>query len=334
MSPSSELTSSQKIGLWIFAALSGLAILAGGMVTGIWMIVQDKPITEALLVMAVPFVGIILLVAIASAIYSSVARGAEAAHLAVEGLRQRIITFLGIALFIGLVGVLFIAGFGDKDIPGGLLTLVSTIAGGLIGVLVPSAVPVLFPGAAPVVTAISARDGSVAGGTPVTITGTGFEGATAVHIGGSPAGNVTVKSPTEIAAVTPPHAAGTVDVIVTTPRGSSAPTPAARFTYVASPPHGTVPSGAPVVTTINPPSGPVAGSTTVTITGTGLEGATAVHIGGSPAGNVTVKSPTEIAAVTPPHAAGTVDVIVITPRGSSAPTAAARFTYAALSTSP
>ena len=51
---------------------------------------------------------------------------------------------------------------------------------------------------------------------------------------------------------------------VTTPGGTSATSPADEFTYVA----------APTVTSINPTSGPTAGGTTVTVTGTNLSGAT------------------------------------------------------------
>ena len=64
---------------------------------------------------------------------------------------------------------------------------------------------------------------------------------------------------------------GTVDVTVTTPGGTSAANPPGdQFTYNAA---------APTVTAVSPNNGPEAGGTSVTITGTNLSGATAVHFG-------------------------------------------------------
>ena len=55
----------------------------------------------------------------------------------------------------------------------------------------------------------------------------------------------------------------------------------------------------PTVTGISPTSGPVAGGTTVTITGTGFTGATAVMFGTTGATSYTVVSATSITAVSP-----------------------------------
>ena len=70
----------------------------------------------------------------------------------------------------------------------------------------------------------------------MTITGTGFTGATAVDFGTTPATDVTVVSDTTITADSP-AGTGTVDVTVTTPAGASATSPADQFTYtvVAAP---------------------------------------------------------------------------------------------------
>lgn len=80
----------------------------------------------------------------------------------------------------------------------------------------------------PVITTISPDTGLVAGGTAVTITGTGFTGATAVTFGALPATSFTVVSDDEIDAVTPAGTAGPVPVTVTTPGGTSVP---AGFLY-------------------------------------------------------------------------------------------------------
>lgn len=169
----------------------------------------------------------------------------------------------------------------------------------------------------PTVTGISPSSGNTAGGTQVQITGTNFGGATSVTIGGNPATFVTVVSPTQINATTPAHAApGAVDVVVTTPAGTG--TGTKLYTYVA---------GAPTVTAISPVSGPIAGGTAVTITGTNFTGATSITIGGVAPTAVTVVSPTSITATTPAHAAGAVNVVVTTPVGTG--TGTNLFTYTA-----
>ena len=66
----------------------------------------------------------------------------------------------------------------------------------------------------PAVTAISPTSGPLAGGTSVTITGTGFTGATAVDFGTVAATNLDVVSATSITA-TSPAGTGMVDVTVT-----------------------------------------------------------------------------------------------------------------------
>ena len=83
----------------------------------------------------------------------------------------------------------------------------------------------------------------------------------------------------------------------------------------------------PIVTSVSPSEGPRMGGTTVTITGHRLGEATAVDFGTTAASSFTVVSPTEITTVSPPGAAGTVDVTVTTPNGTSAVSAKDHFTY-------
>lgn len=83
---------------------------------------------------------------------------------------------------------------------------------------------------------------------------------------------------------------------------------------------------APAVTAVAPTTGPTAGGTSVTVTGTAFTGATAVTFGGVAATSFTVNSPTSITAVAPPHAAGAVGIAVTTPNGTG--TGAGLFTYA------
>ena len=78
---------------------------------------------------------------------------------------------------------------------------------------------------------VSPNSGPAAGGTSVTITGSGFTGATAVNFGGTSAASFTVVSDTTVTAVSPVHAVNTADVTVTTPAGTNASTPLDQFTF-------------------------------------------------------------------------------------------------------
>lgn len=91
---------------------------------------------------------------------------------------------------------------------------------------------------------------------------------------------------------------------------------------------------APTVTGVSPASGTTAGTTSVTITGTNFTGATAVKFGVTNASSYVVNSATQITAVAPAHAAGTVDITVTTPGGTSATGAADQYTFAAVATTP
>ncbi len=94
--------------------------------------------------------------------------------------------------------------------------------------------------------------------------------------------------------------------------------------------HGTanVSPPAPAITGISPSSGPPAGGTSVTITGSSFTGATAVTFGSTPASSFTVNSDSQITAVAPPGT-GTVDVTVTTPYGTSATGSSDRYSYVA-----
>jgi hypothetical protein len=95
----------------------------------------------------------------------------------------------------------------------------------------------------PTVTSVSPASGPAAGGTGVTITGTNLENASAVKFGAAAAGSFTVESPTTITASSP-AGTGTVDVIVTTPGGTSTTGAADHFTYIQPPSATTEPAGA------------------------------------------------------------------------------------------
>ncbi len=166
-------------------------------------------------------------------------------------------------------------------------------------------------GDAPVQSSISPVRGLVAGGLSVTITGENFTGATSVTFGGTAATSFTVDSDTQITAVTPARAAGAVDVVTTTPDGSSN---ALTFTY----------GEAPTVATVAPDFGVATGGTAVVLTGTNLLGATAVTFGAVDAPGFVVDSATQISVSAPAGTAGDVQITVTTPFGASS---GVTFTY-------
>jgi hypothetical protein len=84
---------------------------------------------------------------------------------------------------------------------------------------------------APTVAAVAPANGTTFGGTTVTVTGTRFAAGATVSIGGTAATNVSVQNATTLTAVTPQHAIGAADVVVTV-AGRSGTLPGA-FTFIA-----------------------------------------------------------------------------------------------------
>jgi hypothetical protein len=110
----------------------------------------------------------------------------------------------------------------------------------------------------PEVSALSPASGPVSGGTPVTITGTGLASVSSVKFDGVEAQRVEPDGENpdgKLVAVSPPHAAGAVDLTITADGGSSAAVPAARFTYGQDPAPGPGPDGG------SPSSGGTQGTT-------------------------------------------------------------------------
>jgi hypothetical protein len=111
--------------------------------------------------------------------------------------------------------------------------------------------------------------GPSSGGTSVTISGTGFSSATSVDFGLITAASFVVNSDNSITAVSPPEAAGTVDLTVTTAGGTSATSSADQFVFVA----------APVITGVSPDSGSTSGGYYVTVGGQNFTHTTGVSVG-------------------------------------------------------
>ncbi len=85
----------------------------------------------------------------------------------------------------------------------------------------------------------------------------------------------------------------------------------------------------PVISSVSANAGPLAGGNTVTITGSYLTGTTSVKFGATAATSFTVVSASKITAKVPAHAAGLVDVHVMTPGGTSLAASADHYTYVA-----
>jgi hypothetical protein len=160
----------------------------------------------------------------------------------------------------------------------------------------------------------SPAEGPTAGGTTVTLSGTGFTGTQSVSFGGVQAA-FNVVSNTEIQATAPARAPGTVDIEVD--RGDLTSTLDDGFSF-------TEPLD---VFGLAPARGSMAGNTYVEIRGQGFVGAStpSVTFGGQSAASVTVLDAQTLAARTPPANPATVDVEVT--RDANTVTSPDRFTY-------
>ncbi|WP_371364962.1 IPT/TIG domain-containing protein [Jatrophihabitans sp. GAS493] len=167
----------------------------------------------------------------------------------------------------------------------------------------------------PSITVVSPNIGTTAGGGTVTLTGSGFVGVTAVNFGTTAGTGLTVVSSTQLTVVAPAHAAGVVDLRVIGSYGTSAVGASDHYTY------------GPAITLVTPATGPITGGTTVTVSGAGLTGVTAVNFGTSGGSNITVTSTNSLTVRAPAHAAGVVDVRVVGTYGTSAIVTTDHYTY-------
>lgn len=104
--------------------------------------------------------------------------------------------------------------------PAGVVDVRVTTGGGQSAVANADKFTFVAPAGAPAVSSVSPISGGSAGADSVVITGSNFAGANSVQFGGV-AATFTINSSTQITA-TAPAGSGTVDVMVTTPSGTSA----------------------------------------------------------------------------------------------------------------
>ena len=173
-----------------------------------------------------------------------------------------------------------------------------------------------YTNAPPAISGISPTSGDATGGTVVTIAGSNFVSGATVSFGGSAASNVSFVNSSQLKATTPAHAAGSVNVVVTNPDGTSS-TLAGSFTF-----------GTPslTVSSVSPNSGDTGGGTVVVIAGANFTNGAAVSFGGSAVSSVSFVNSSQLKATTPAHAAGSVNVVVTNPDGASS-TLTSGFTF-------
>jgi hypothetical protein len=94
-----------------------------------------------------------------------------------------------------------------------------------------------------------------------------------------------------------------------------------------------IPLAPPTIAEVSPGSGPASGGTSVTIAGTNLIDADGVSFGTTAASSFTVNGSNSITAVSPAENAGTVDITVTAPAGTSATLLADNFTFGPVPTS-
>ncbi len=177
--------------------------------------------------------------------------------------------------------------------------------------------PPVPPDARLTVTGISPTMGSTVGGALMTIVGTRFINPTAVNFGAVSIRDFFRVSDQVIRVRTPASPLpGTVNITVTTGEGVSVVVPEGRFSYVLPP--------APQITGVGPNIGLSTADTFVRLVGSGFGSATRLAIDGREL-PFTRLSDYSITAVIPRQTAGTYDLTITGPGGTSTVTPASRF---------
>jgi surface protein len=157
----------------------------------------------------------------------------------------------------------------------------------------------------PIINSLTPSSGAVAGGTTVTITGTGFVSGATIMFGGAQCLAPIVNSSTSLTCSTPSFPSGTANVVVTNPDGQmSSPS---IFTYMPM----------PLVSSVTPGFGPISGGTTITMTGTGFISILDVKIDSFVCTNLVVINPTMLTCTAPTHVAGPASVVITSTDGQS-----------------
>jgi uncharacterized repeat protein (TIGR02543 family) len=171
----------------------------------------------------------------------------------------------------------------------------------------------------PTISTISPASGGTLGNSLVTISGTSLSRVTEITFGGVAGTELIINSSTSIQVRTPSGSVGSKSVVATSPSGSN--TVANGFTYVLLP--------SPNISSLSVTRGLLAGGNTTVITGSNLDTATSVTVGGAPA-TIISNTSTSLSVTTPAGTLGAKDVVVTTSGGSATQTSA--FTYVGVPT--
>ena len=153
----------------------------------------------------------------------------------------------------------------------------------------------------PIVESVSPLSDRIGGGETITIRGQRFQTGATVLFGLVAGTNVVVVSKDEITVDAPANLEGTLDVTVTNPNGESG-TVQQAFTYITG--H---------ITGVSNPRGSVVGGTELSIFGVNFVAGSTITFGGQPATGVVFVDETLYRAITPPHTAGMVNIIITEP---------------------
>lgn len=151
----------------------------------------------------------------------------------------------------------------------------------------------------PSITSVTPPNGPPGGGTIINLAGSGFVNGATITVGGNACSPVTFTDANNISCTTSSNSSGSYDVVITNPDTQSD-TETNGFTY----------NGAPTVTTVSPNSGPLAGGTSITISGTNFFAGATVDIGGTACTSVSVVNASTITCTTQPTAGGAYAVTV------------------------
>lgn len=169
----------------------------------------------------------------------------------------------------------------------------------------------------PAIISLTPSHGPIAGGTAVSVSGANLVQGCTLRFGGVPATSSQFVSATKMTAVTPPHAGGSVDVMLIC--GTDTFTLHNGFGYVSEPPS---------LQNVQPSTGTTGGGTLVRLTGENLDSSCWVFFGNAAASNVVVRDSETITAAAPFSASQrSVDVSVRCSAGTFALSQA--FTYRA-----
>jgi hypothetical protein len=170
------------------------------------------------------------------------------------------------------------------------------------------AVMYLYEFPLPKLTNVSPSSGSTGGGTLVTITGSGFSGATDIRFGGISGTNLNIVNDSCLTIITPPDSFGTVAISVINPARAGGSLESATMFHYEIP--------VPKLISISPSSGSTSGGTLVTIAGSWLNGTKDVRFGGKSGTALNVIDDNHLTIITPASSPGSVPISITNAAGT------------------